>query len=259
MSNTDIVASDEFALSLQDHSVDDLRRMLAEGMQETADSIRRVAMIVRELEDRGEDLTDLKLSMLTHLRRVAYGQLAAEAVVRFGGYPLLLQKISQYPLPDQRRLASGHAIELAVVTDGKIDYRKADPLHLSGEQVRLVFANDHIRRPEEQAAILSDPAKTPVKRRVRQVKRIKIERERGGLIVGRAFVSHADVLSALAELAGDPIDNEESDDSTPLPVPLTEAEKHHLKVRAAQSGSTMTTLVRRALAAHGLLTKQYDE
>jgi hypothetical protein len=65
----------------------ELRQELIKSLGITADNLVRLAWIVRLLEEKGEDLSDLKLGLLTHLRKIAYGQVLPELVVRFASSP----------------------------------------------------------------------------------------------------------------------------------------------------------------------------
>lgn len=86
----------------------------------------------------------------------------------------------------------------------------------------------------------------------RRRERVRADRERGGIVVGRAFARLDEVLRALAELSQADYDDE-AEGGGPVPVQLTAAEHRQLKIRAAQANTTMGRLVRRALAAAGLL------
>jgi hypothetical protein len=237
-------------LSFADISTDALKQELAEGLRLTAGHLRRMACIVAELETRGVDLTDLKIGLLGYLRRIAAGQVLPEVVVRFAEHPLLIQRIATLPLPDQERLANGEHVQLAVVgPDGTIAHRMADPCSLVGKQVNQVFSVGAIRTVSSQVLLLeARRAEPPKQREVRR--RVSSDRERGGITVGRAFASQADVLAALAELRGTEEDDAEAEQT--CLVKLTEKQHLRLKVRAAEGGTTMQALVRDALRMAGL-------
>src|SRR5262245_11330835 len=119
-----------------DLDTESLRAELARCMSDTASHLLRLAAIVRVLEERGEDLSDLKIGMVRHLRRIAYGQILPEVVVRFGSSAMLIDKIGSLPLPDQRRIASGEPVKMLV---GGGDYRMVDPLNMTQRQVHQAF------------------------------------------------------------------------------------------------------------------------
>jgi hypothetical protein len=80
------------------------------------------------------------------------------------------------------------------------------------------------------------------------------DRERGGLRVGRKFLPLSDVLETVAELRGTGVETV-VDTPVSVPVKLTHDEHRMLKVRAAQSGCSISDLVRRALYAAGVATQ----
>jgi len=229
-----------------------LRAQLAGSLARTAQEMLRMAAIVRTLEERGVDLRDLRVGMLDYLRRVAYGQVLPEVVVRFAEHPLLIRRIAALALPDQRRLVEGQGVPVAVRReDGTIDHRLADPLFLSGPQINQVFARDRLRSIAEQTLVLEDPQRRP--RQPVHRGRCRADRERGGLIVRRTLVPLADVLAALADLRGGAESDLNEALESSLVVRLSAREHQNLKTLAAQSDCTATHLIRRALAAAGLL------
>lgn len=244
---------------LQQLTTDELRDQLAAHLQLTAEHMLRTALVVRELEERGEDLTDLKLGLLPYLRRIAHGQVVPELVVRYAGFPALIQRLSSFPLPEQRKIAAGEPVELLVLRGETSDTRKVDPLHLTRDQLYQVFARDHIRTTAEQAALLEDVRAKPRAPKRPKKTRVRTDAERGGLVVGRSFVSVDEVLHALAELRyADYESDREGEEQSQTPVYLTAAEKQQLKIRAAKSNASMGDLIRRAMVAHGLIRGEAD-
>ncbi|MBU6428711.1 MAG: hypothetical protein KGR26_06875 [Cyanobacteria bacterium REEB65] len=239
-------------------STDRLREELLHALQWTSEGLVRIALIVRTLEERGEDLSGMRVSLLPYLRQIAYGQILPEVIVRFGESPLLVRHVSHLPLPDQARLAAGESVPMAIRRDdGTIDQRQVDPLYLRREQVALVFARDRVRPLEEQIILLeSRPADrktaTPV-----ATAAIRPDRQRNGLVLHRTFVPVADVLAALAALRSgsgtDHADDDEPGDRKQLVVPLTEGQHDRLRQAAHDSRTSMATLARHALIAHGLI------
>lgn len=233
----------------------DLLRELAVQLRHTAESMMRLAWIVRILEDRGEDLSGLRLPLINHLRRIAHGQVLPELVVRFAAQPGLLNRVALLPIPDQQRLAAGESVRLVVLRetpDGRrvTDHRMVDPSKLTQEQIWQVFGQDRIRSEAEQVLYLEDrvmrPATTPTPRG-----RVRPDPARGELVVNRSFVPKAEIVEALARL------HEGTDETSPLEatfmVQLTAEEHRRLKVAAAQGDTTMAALVRNALRAAGLI------
>src|SRR5271157_1277362 len=91
-----------------------LRQELTQSLHVTAAHLRRLAIIVRLLEERGEDLTDLRIGLLPYLRQIALGQILPEVIVRFAESPWMIRLVGSLPLPDQKRLSDGDRVTLVV-------------------------------------------------------------------------------------------------------------------------------------------------
>src|SRR5882724_9369466 len=70
------------AQTLRDMDNDTLRRELSRALTVSAEHLIYLAQVWRELERRGEDLSDLRSGLGAYLPLIASGRLAAEAVVR---------------------------------------------------------------------------------------------------------------------------------------------------------------------------------
>jgi hypothetical protein len=92
---------------LRELSTEQLRQELIDRLGLTAESLLRTACLVAILEERGEDLSGLKIGLLDHLRKIAQGQLLPEIVVRFAGDGRLIRRIAELPIPDQQRILAG--------------------------------------------------------------------------------------------------------------------------------------------------------
>lgn len=251
--STAIARADNFAIATM--TTEELRDELVAALKITAESLSRLALIVQTLEERGDDLSGLRIPLLDHLRRIAHGQVLPELVVRFAGKSMLLHRVSLLPMPDQQRLANGGTVELVVRRDSpdgentSFDKRQADPQRMTPKQVCQVFANDHIRGEGEQILLLEDK-RSPTKSASPRGK-VRTDKQRGGLLVGRVFVTHAEVLEGLSMLRDK--SESQSGKTKTLVVTLAEEEHRQIKVRADQSGVSMTDLVRRALQVAGLI------
>lgn len=226
-----------------------LKAELAASLRTTAQGLVRMAAIVAELQTRGEDLSDLRLGLVTWLRKIASGQVLPEIVVRYQGSPQLLRSISALPLNDQQRFADGEPVKLIVDLSG--DHRLVEPLKLTREQLHQVFAADHVRDDTEQIMVMETRRNRPAKPETKS-RRVRGDKDAGGIFVGRAFAEHGDVLAALADLAS-PERPDSGDRNQPVNAPLTEAEHRKLSVAAANAGISRSELMRRALRAMGLI------
>lgn len=229
-----------------------LRAELSRALERTAAHLMRLALIVRVLEERGEDLSDLRLGLLPYLRQIAYGRILPEVVVRFAESPALVRTIAALPPPDQRRLAAGEPVPLVVAREGGHDIRMADPLRMTAAQIHQVFRHGRICDESEQLLTLEGRGRKPARR---SVGRILVDRRQKGLVVGRVFLTVVQVVEALALLAETDEDADDDSYSSPVVTHLTVGQHDALKAAALRGRTTVTRLVRRALAAYGLFAR----
>lgn len=174
----------------------ELRKLLLDLLGFTVNHVILMAAAVRRLDELGDDLSDVQIALLPQIRRLAYGQIVPELLVRLQGNPTLITRASGLPLPDQRRIAEGQPIK---VLEAGGDHRMIPPLQLTRAEVRQVFAGDHLRDDAEQAAWLRQE-KQRVPRTKRPDNEVYLDRKRGGIIVADRFISATDLAHYLAEL-----------------------------------------------------------
>jgi hypothetical protein len=130
----------------------------------TAEALVEMACIVRVLEERGENLQELKLGIVVILRKIAYGQVLPELVAKYSTNPNLIRYATALPIPDQQRIVEGTTIRVMILApDGTTDARHIEPHKLSPREIQQVFAADHIRDDGEQVSYLRSLA-APTKR-----------------------------------------------------------------------------------------------
>lgn len=88
-------------------STDALKAELARLLGFSAENLLRLAVVVGELESRGEDLSQLKIGLLPILRQIAAGTLLPDVVVLYAGQPSALKRIAAMPIAEQQRVAKG--------------------------------------------------------------------------------------------------------------------------------------------------------
>lgn len=188
---------------LQSLPSEQLREELVCGLGRMARDLLRLALIVRELEGRGEDLSGLKIGLIHHLRKIACGQLLPEVVIRFAAKPALIALVGNLPLAEQGRLAGGGHVALVVRNpDGTPTHVMLDPLAMTPRQVAQVFARDHLRADSEQVAMMIESREMARKPVPEQVGRLKIDRETQTARAGRYVFTLADLKLAVKLLEG---------------------------------------------------------
>jgi hypothetical protein len=209
-----------------------LRDELARALEVTAAHLQRLAAIWRELEHRGEDLSDLRSGLWAYMPLIASGRLRAELVVQYAGHSMLLRRIADLPMADQDRLLRDRTVPLVERgTDGRFRERVVPLTHLKSTQVAQVFGAGKIRAPGEQ--------------------------RRAAIGLARRSASVSREARALAQVASMAVDETEvvPDQRIGLQIPLSSAERDALKTHAARMGVPISRLVRAALRAANLLTK----
>jgi hypothetical protein len=237
-------------------SVPDLKRELARGLQLSADALLYVAAVWRELEARGEDLTEFKTGIGRAIPLIAAGRLAAEAVVAFAGRPGVLDALAGLPLARQRELAAGGTV--SVLTPEAATATAVPLAALPAQAVRLVFADGVERTPEQQRAALV--ARRPRRERgpARQY-RVNVDRDRRVVRVGRMEIPVETVLAAFAEAAAgldgaDPAVARDRGEGLPMAsCYLTADEDERLKALCKAKKLDRGDAVRRAVVAMLLL------
>lgn len=187
--------------ALSSLNTEELRERLGKALEITATHLIEMAAIVRLLEERGEDMSDLRFGLLQYLRKIAFGQLLPEVVVKFQSSPLLMGRVAALPIPEQERVVNRGEITVVLIRDGgEIDRRLVPATSLSQSEIRQVFAPNHMRNEGEQVSWLRE--RRPKKEAGEQVKRpIKIQRTRGGVLVEKTtFISIEELRSLLKDL-----------------------------------------------------------
>jgi hypothetical protein len=110
-----------------------------------------MAVIVRRWDDRGKDLSDYDQGFINSLRRVASGQLSPKLMERLKGRYAIQAKLARYPLAQQDQLAETCQVAVYVESPDGPTHRMVNVSALGREELRVVFAADHIRTPAEQA------------------------------------------------------------------------------------------------------------
>lgn len=88
-------------------SVDALREELANQLALSVENITMLAVIISELEARGDDLSAFKMGLLPILRKVACGEIVPEIVVQYADRPAVMKSIARLHPEEQKLIASG--------------------------------------------------------------------------------------------------------------------------------------------------------
>lgn len=182
-----------------------LRKMLSETLQITVHHLRQLAEIWQELERRGEDLSAIRSGIMAYLPLIASGHVEPRLVVNYAGQQTLLRALSTLPIDIQQDLAESGSVTIAVVDQGS--FSESIPVSLSdikAAEIPIVFGDGYIRPiPEQLKIIASKKAKAPAHvKPPRRSRRVKVDADRGCLVVGQGAADLDRVVSALSEYYG---------------------------------------------------------
>lgn len=224
-----------------------LRERLAMGLGATVSGLKDMAQCWRELETRGNDLSELRNGMGRYVALIAAGRLTPEIVVAFLGEPSKIRAVEGLPLARQLAIASGAAVHFYEPT--KKTVLEVPLAKLPAENLSYVFRNGRELDASEQAII-----QRPIKREPeRTAKTVKVDRQSQSIQIGQTTVPVAKIVSALAESAGckgkiDP--NQHARDSRETVVgQVTAEEKQRIEMAAKAAGIPTTEWVRQACMA----------
>jgi len=186
--------------SFEQMSSDRLKEMLVEKFEATIERIVEIASIVRVLENRGEDLDELKIGMIDWFRRVAYGQVLPEVLINYGDNQKLLKKISNLPIPDQKRISSGESVEVLAYVDGAATERKVSPYDMTNKEINQVFCNGKIRSLSEQRGYLEEK-KPRFHSTESATPEVRIDKRKKQLVItGATKLSRSQLFSYLSQM-----------------------------------------------------------
>jgi hypothetical protein len=170
---------------------------LVSCMSVTVQAIKKIALIVRRLDELDFDIESLRLPNIGYFRKVADGKMVPELFVSLIGAPIVLRKVSNLSILDQKRITEGQPVKVMLHGGDHMMIRVKD---MTNEQARQVFAHDHIRNDQQQAAWLVERSQM-AKGTAVAASPVTIDRRRNGIVVGDVFVSANDLASYLGALA----------------------------------------------------------
>lgn len=202
---TEIIRSPRLDIANRVNEMDTamLRDELKRALAVTAETIAYLGEIWRELERRGENLTEFRVGMGQYLPLVAAGQLDPAAMVRFTGRISLLRAIQTLPITDQRRLAAGEKVKVYKLDmEGKPSTQEVPATALTAEQIRMVFDAGRLRPVDEQANMI-ESARLAARRRGRMPAarryRVHIDQDKRTAKIGRMTLPVQEIVDALID------------------------------------------------------------
>jgi hypothetical protein len=180
-------------------STPDLHARLKRSLEASAAGLYEAAAIWSELNRRGE--APSASGIMQWLRRIATGELAAEAVVSFAGQDSLLIGLVGMPLDQQRKYAAGEAITVATFdADGGTVTEEKPLLQLSAREVKLAIDRGQVRPVKAQINSLKRSRTASKTTPHYSTVTVQADLVAGVLVVGHARVSPSELAVALRSL-----------------------------------------------------------
>jgi hypothetical protein len=148
----------EFKTENAGKSNEDLLGQFWNVFRATAHNYLQMAACLRMIKENGGDLSEPRQRLngfFVMLERIAYGQMVADVLVRFGGKLNVAQRIATLPIEEQKQILKDGVKLLVYAPNGGRSTMSVDPGELRKEQLSQVFARDHIRSESEQALHLA--------------------------------------------------------------------------------------------------------
>jgi hypothetical protein len=209
MTNNELVGAHEMlinGISVRDMDTEQLKLELARGLEITVRHLQSLALIWRELEYRGEDMSGLRHGLMNYLPLIAFNKVDARLIVKYAGQKTLLSQLTRLPVELQARIVENDCVKV-IYDDGEGGFREelksvAD-LRLS--EIYQVFTDDGVRNEDQQKRMLItrggstkiSPIAAPRKARM-----VKIDKKNKALLVGTASVEINRVMQQLSEYYG---------------------------------------------------------
>lgn len=191
---------------IQAASIADLKAELSRTLKVTSEYLVYMALIWNELNNRGEDLSELKSGLFQYIPMIATNQLDASLVVEFAGNKTLLSALSRIDIEKQKEIAVSKKIPF--VRLGESNEKIETELNLTTARPREIYqalgGDTGLRDADQQYLYLK--AKNKVQRKPKNISRttlsnIEFDEKNEYMIIGNDHrVKIEKLLQSLGEL-----------------------------------------------------------
>ncbi|EAX7621589.1 hypothetical protein KWA75_004590, partial [Salmonella enterica] len=179
-------------------STDVLRQELTRGLEITARHLYHLAKIWRELESRGEDLSDIRHGLLSYLPLIAGGKIIPEIVINYAGQKTLLAALAAMPLSVQRQIADTGYVD-TVSDTGEVVAVPVASLRAAEISKIFDFNAGSVRTAQEQIAVKASEPGTPKRKPVTSIVGFDYQDGADLLVVSGKRVRISRALEAVAK------------------------------------------------------------
>ncbi len=194
-------------MNIINKSDEQLKKELVECVALTAKTIKKMALIWVELENRGINLEDLRSGISCYLAQVADESLAPEIVLSFPEKKTLIRHVSLLPLRMQEKLASGKTIDIVSPTDrGYFSVVQLPADKVPSAIYSQVFDYGKIRSKSQQERFLLEKAKQDKLKNKRKKRKTSVTYSDASktIKVGANSVPLSDIVNAITKAGIDP-------------------------------------------------------
>ncbi|EFS6724215.1 hypothetical protein HW181_004677, partial [Salmonella enterica] len=146
------------ASNLASLSTLELKNELSRGLEITSRHLVYLAKIWRELENRGEDLSDIRHGMLSYLPLIANEQVEPGLVVNYAGQKTLLAALTSLPIEVQRQISETGYVDMAS-DDGRVVQVQVSRLRAADVYRVFDMQAQRVRPVAEQAKLIMETAR----------------------------------------------------------------------------------------------------
>jgi hypothetical protein len=174
----DAIASQREQSRLRKLSNDQLVNELGTVVGIMVENFRKIALIVKEMDHRGMDLSSIHIPMLEHVRRIAAGEMLPEVLAKFATNRMALRMVSAMPIKEQRKALAGPIPVARRTADGGVQFKSVAVEEMGYRELKTVFDEEQgrMRRKEEQE-LVAKAANSHL--RPIQIKAAEVDKKRG--------------------------------------------------------------------------------
>lgn len=228
-------------LTIREKTTEQLKKELAQGLTIIASNVMHLGKVWRELEERGENLDDLRDTIPFWLPLIASGRLLAEAVVMFANRPAVLKALDGVPLYQQEEYINGSNIDVYTPKATVSLPLKRIP----SSTINHIFKDGRLLSCDEQRVSI---ARTAKRHKPGRKYKVRVDKKERTITVGMSTVPVIAVISALAEAAGSGEVVESNDrPAKVVGAKFNDDEKERIKAAAIAYGISESELMRKAV------------
>ena len=191
-------------------STHDIKEELTKVLTVTAENLAYMAMLWRELEERGEDLSGIKGGMMEYIQLIAAKRIDARLVVEYAGRKTLLNYLSKLSTSEQQKIIETGKVDIVIENDGEYFHKSLSLVDADISQISQAFdpfSKSGLRSEAKQIEMMEAKA-SPKAIRKRRITKVEIDPKSKTLIAGGKNIMLESVLEAIEKAYNIKIDIE---------------------------------------------------